>query len=131
MRAPREASAFHQTNHAVASCAHAEICLLGVCVMTGLTVGRKFSLACLRNGLHIDDLPPPRFRRSWFLRDEARRAAAIFLEAENAFETVAREQGLTIHTCPSDSQFALLTRVGTVVHWPQTSTEKLRRKRRG
>jgi hypothetical protein len=51
-------------------------------------------------------------------------AAGIFLEAELAFEAVAKEFGLEIHLCPSDSRWAVLARLGMVVHWPQAEGDR-------
>jgi hypothetical protein len=89
--------------------------------MNGLVVGHKFSLQTLRAGLRMDDNPPPRLAHGWFLRDESRRAAGIFMPTNAALELVGSELGLMTHECPSDSQWCLLVRFGMVVHWPESA----------
>jgi hypothetical protein len=127
MKAPRNASPCHQMNDAMAHKARAELMLLGVATMNGFQLAHtRFSLSCLRDGSRSDDGAMPPFRRCWCLRDENRRAVAIFLESELAFEAVAKEYGLTIHLCPTDPTWAVLARAGSIIYWPQT--QEVRRK---
>jgi hypothetical protein len=128
MKAPREASPYHQTSDAMAHKARGELLLLGVAVSNGWQLSEsRFSLMALRNNSVRDDAPPPAFGKFWCLREmSSRRAVAVFLETELALAAVAKQFGLVAHECPSDARWSVLARSSTVIHWPQV--EGVRRK---
>jgi hypothetical protein len=132
-KAPRAASPCQVTTAKI-RVAQGEMQLLGLAAMNGwfcTPSSNRFSLQALRDSLRDRDdaHAPPDFKRCWYLRSMDRRAAAIFLEVELAFEAVAAELGLVVHVCPNAPQFAVLVRAGVIVHWPESAGE-VRRTRR-